>query len=177
MAEEIEKKFLLSENGIEFITDELHKIYSSMDALKGDVLANGTPIKQGYLPLEAGEEIARLLNMEYDFKPNEARLRDKGGKLYFTIKGKGGVSRSELEEKLNQETFDRFWPKTEGKRVEKIRLNKPYQHNTLEIDVYTDRELIVAEIEVPTIEKASLLIPFGKDVTEDSAYKNKNLAK
>jgi|GEM_PF-2498941 len=211
MPEEIEKKFLLSENGIEFITNELHKIYSSMEALKKDVLANGTPIKQGYLPLETGEEIAKLLGMGYDFKPNEARLRDKGGKLYFTIKGKGGVSRSELEEKLTQKTFDRFWQKTEGKRVGKIRKDVKLKYKTLnslgrqkfmgsfvqylkdhkisfldklfyspltaEIDVYTDRELIVAEIEVPTIEIANSLIPLGKDVSEDSNYKNKNLAK
>jgi len=37
--------------------------------------------------------------------------------------------------------------------------------------------LILAEIEVPSLEDAKRLKPIGKDVTDDEQYKNKNLAK
>ena len=48
---------------------------------------------------------------------------------------------------------------------------------TVEFDVYTDRDLIVAEIEVPSLDMLASLPVLGKDVTEDKRYKNKNLAR
>ncbi len=177
MGEEIEKKFLLREDGIDYASTEIQTIYSSFEELMKDVLENGKAIKQGYLILTDGQELSDKLDMDFDFKPTEARLRNKAGKLYFTLKGKGGLSRNEVETEVGENLFMMFWPLTENRRVEKVRLDIPYQSHTLEIDVYTDRDLVVAEIEVPTVEEANSLKTLGLDVTEDSKYKNKNLAK
>ncbi|MBI4151484.1 hypothetical protein HY496_00810 [Candidatus Woesearchaeota archaeon] len=177
MVNEIEKKYLLSEKGIDFSTDALSPIYASIDQLTEDVLKRGKSIRQGYLPLTAGLELGAILKLDIPFEPCEARLRDKAKTFYFTIKGDGGLARSELEAEIDQTIFEAWWPQTEGKRVEKVRLSKPYQRYCLEIDVYTDRDLIVAEVEVPTREEAEKLVPLGKDITEERRYKNKTLAK
>ena len=140
------------------------------------MLQNGKSIRQGYRPLGAGTELSDRLGMNVDFTPSEARLRDKAGTLYFTLKGTGGLSRSELEVEVKQNVFNEFWGKTDGRRVEKVRLNVPFKVYTAEIDVYTDRDLVVVEVEVPTVEEANKLPPLGKDVTSDKSYKNKNLA-
>jgi len=175
--EEIEKKYLIMEGENVYDSETLSGLYSTIEKLKEDVIKNGKTIKQGYLPLDQGLMLSKTLGMDIDFEPTEARLRNKNGKLFFTLKGKGGLSRNEAEVNLAQELFDDYWTKTKGRRVEKVRLDKKLQGYTAEIDVYTDRDLIVAEIEVPTVAEAERLKPLGKDVTEDKSYKNKNLAK
>jgi len=78
---------------------------------------------------------------------------------------------------IDKELFLEYWEHTEGKRVEKIRYEMQYLGNTVEIDYFTDRDLILAEIEVASEEDANSLEPLGKDVTLDKKYKNANLAR
>ena len=190
MGQEIERKFLIWENGNNYETEAFRSWYASMggdtsrdvvQALQGRVLRDGVPLLQGYFLQVGGEavrELADLVGFENDFEPTEARLRKKGKEqFYFTLKGKGGVQRNEFEAEIPRMTFDRYWLDTQGLRVEKVRLAREYGRHTAEIDVYTDRQLIVIEVEVPTLEAAERLAPLGKDVTEDKAYKNKNLAR
>jgi CYTH domain-containing protein len=191
---EVEVKYLIMEGGKEHIEKGFFILYPPTDAtreevyrndsdmiltkaLLADVFANGKKIKQGYMPVENGMEIAALIDLEVDFKPSEARLRDKGGKTFLTLKGEGGLTRNEVETEIHKDLFADLWHLTEGRRVEKVRLEKPYGAYKAEIDVYTDRDLIVAEIEVPSEEEAGKLTPIGLDVTEDKRFKNKNLAK
>jgi CYTH domain-containing protein len=175
--EEIERKYLIRENGIDFTTNTLLQMYPSVQTLKKDVIQNGKSIQQGYLPLSSGLELSNKLDMNIDFNPCEARLRNKAGILSFTLKNSGGLSRNELERKVDQNIFDKYWPKTKGKRIEKIRLNRPFEGHIVEFDVYLDRDLIVAEVEVQSIKQAQKLSALGKDVTNNKSYKNKNLAK
>ena len=177
MAQEIEKKYLIREGSTNYATEALLQMYSSVQALKDDVLKNGKPIRQGYLSLDSSLELSDKLNMTVDFDPNEARLRDNDRTLYFTLKSRGTLSRNESEVEVNQNIFNKYWPKTEGKKVEKVRLSRAFEGHTVEIDVYTDRDLIIAEVEVPTVEQAERLSALGKDVTSNKAYQNKNLAK
>ncbi len=177
MGSEIEKKFLLYENDKDYATKNLNEICSSLDELKEKVLKEGIKIQQGYLSIEKGMELAKSLGLHVGFEPAEARLRNKGGKYFFTIKGEGGTVRDELEVSLDKHIFQQYWPATEGKRVEKMRLKTPYEGQTAEVDVYLDRKLIVAEVEVETLEEAEHMNAMGKDVTKDKAYKNKNLAR
>jgi CYTH domain-containing protein len=177
MTKEIEKKYLIREDGTDHTTGALLSMYASVDELKHSVMTEGKTIRQGYIPLESGQELCKELGIFLDFLPTEARLRDKGGKKYFTLKGKGGLERNEAESDISDRLFNAYWPKTEGNRVEKVRLKRPCQGHSVEIDVYTDRDLVVAEIEVPSLEEASRLEALGKDVTEDKSYKNKNLAR
>jgi len=176
-SKEIEKKYLIRENGSDYATDILFQMYSSVQAVAASVLMKGKPIHQGYLALDSGLELSDILKLNPDFEPSEARLRDKCGEMFFTLKGNGGLSRNELAVEINKSVFDKYWPETKGKRVQKIRLAVPFEGHTLEIDLYTDRDLIVAEVEVPTAKDAQRLSPLGKDITNDKTYKNKNLAK
>ncbi|MBM3199912.1 hypothetical protein FJZ53_03155 [Candidatus Woesearchaeota archaeon] len=182
MKKEIEKKYLLKEGGKEYSTKLLDKIFKNLSELERIVSKRGKIIKQGYLPLEYGKEICQLLGLPYEFSPVEVRLRQKGKEYFFTMKSQGVLSRDELPDvKISKRLFDKYWPKTQGRRVEKIRLAQTFDSKhteyKLEVDVYTDRDLVVAEVETGNEEEASKLPKLGKDVTEDRKYKNKNLAR
>ncbi|MBI1969818.1 hypothetical protein HYS48_03935 [Candidatus Woesearchaeota archaeon] len=174
---EIEKKYLIREGEAVYATSALYDLYSSISDLERAVLEQGVSIRQGYLPVKEGMQLAQHLGMTIDFEPAVARMRKKGTKHYFTLKGEGLVSRKELEREIEESVFEQYWPLTEGRRVEKMRLRAPYGIYQLEIDVYTDRVLIVVEIEIPSIEEGTRVEPLGKDVTIDPRYANNNLAK
>ena len=126
MAEEIEKKYLIEEEGIRFdqskLLDICGDIYNA--ALNhGSPLENsGAFIRQGYLSLEQGNELALKLGLQFNFPIAEARLRAKGNRYFFTLKGEGTLSRQELEKEIAQETFESNWALTKRRRIEKIRL-------------------------------------------------------
>lgn len=177
MPKEVEKKYLLRKgNGI-YSAPAFFEIFPSMMAFYKSVLLSGNPIRQGYLPIELGIDIANQLDMHLNFDPDEARLREIAGDFYFTLKGGEGLSRNELELKVGKGFFSTFWEETKGRRVEKVRLSMPYGEHIAEFDVYTNRFLAIAEVELPSVEIAESLKPLGFDVTEDSSYKNRNLAK
>jgi len=175
--DEIEKKYLLMENGVDHSTSHLQKISPSIDDLVREVMKRGELIDQGYLPLDIGMKLSEAIGINVHFSPKEARLRHVHGKTLFTMKGKGNLVREEIERAVPIEVFTNYWKHTHGSRVDKVRLKVPYSGHTAEIDVYTNRDLVVAEIEVPSIEIAQRLPPLGKDVTEDPRYKNRNLAR
>ena len=184
MRKEIKRKYLIWENGIDYSNENLKAIYHSIRELRKDVLVNGGFIEQGYLHLGIGMEIARKLGLVLNFEPDSARLRKQGErkrcgkyKFYFALKSKGHGSRDEEEPEITPELFSEYWSQTRGERVEKVRLDVPYKGYVLQIDVFTDRDLILAEIEVGTEEELNCLEPVGLDVTEDKKYKNQHLAK
>ncbi|MBW3018595.1 hypothetical protein KY329_00210 [Candidatus Woesearchaeota archaeon] len=175
MGDEIEKKYLIRENGIEYATPALLEI-SSVEELRRNVMRQGVLILQGYLP--DWTELADIVGFDHSFHADEGRLRDKGGECYFGLKTKGALTRKQFELPIAPELFKHYWPQTEGQRVHKIRLELPYGAYTAEIDVYTDfPDLIVAEVEVPTEAEAEKLVPLGKDITGNRRYKNRSLAK
>ena len=98
---EIEKKYLLLENRTEHITKEFFEIYGSFQALWEDAVACGVPVKQGYLPVDLGIRLAEHLGERLEFKPEECRLREMGGEYFFTLKSAGGLSRDELEKRID----------------------------------------------------------------------------
>ena len=174
---EIEKKYLLRENGRDYATDGFFILYPDVNSAMQDVLKLGRRIQQGYVPVSAGIEIAKMLEINLDFTPVEVRLRKVGPNHYLTLKGEGGISREDAECEISSDVFKLHWDATNGRRVIKIRLEKPYDGYTLEIDVYTDRNLMVAEIELPDLKSSRSIIPVGLDITEVERYKNRNLAK
>lgn len=178
MPQEIEKKFLLSEGEVNYsLANALVQIYPSIEALRKDVLANGEQIHQGYLDSGTGLSLLKRMGLYVDFKPAEARLRNKAGKLTFTVKSAGGTSRGEMETEIPQELFDEYWSWTSGDRVEKVRLSKPYGNHVIEIDVYTNRDLVVAEVEVRKAEELKEILAIGRDISDNPDYKNRKLAK
>ena len=127
------------------------------------------PIDQGYVP---GERLHERLR----------RTKQDGVvRCYRTVKLGTGVSRIEIEEETTPEIFSRMWTLTRGKRVQKRRWKVPAGELTWEIDEFLDRELVLAEIELPSedteVEIPGWLAPYlVREVTDDPSYLNLNLA-
>ncbi len=149
MSEEIEKKFLLR-------------------SLPTGA-ANGTKIRQGYLSV--GDP--------------EVRVRAKGKRFFLTGKSGAGFVRQEQEYEISKEIFDILWALTGNARIEKTRYEIVADDELKsEIDEFqTSRieRLFLAEVELPN----ELVVPeippaiaevIERDVTDEEAYKNKNLA-
>ncbi len=111
----------------------------------------------------------------------EIRLRKKGERFYRTEKSKGDMVREEREKEISKEEYDLQIPGAKGILIEKIRYYKEYGKHTVEIDIFSGAlyGLKICEVEFNTEEEAKSFIPpewFGAEVTNDSRFKNKNLA-
>ncbi len=127
-------------------------------------------IVQGYLPGERIQERLRRVT-----NGTEARF-------YRTIKTGSGLVRAETEEGTTEKVFDAMWPLTEGKRVTKRRHQVPDGGLVWEIDLFMDRELVLAEVELPSPEAEARLPEWlepyvVRDVTDEAEFVNINLAR
>jgi CHAD domain-containing protein/CYTH domain-containing protein len=127
-------------------------------------------IEQGYIP---GERVVERLRS----------VETNGQRSYLrTIKVGAGLVRTELEEETSAEVFQKMWPLTKGRRLTKRRHRVPQGEFTWEIDEFTDRELVLAEIELPSAETRVELPEWleaclDREVTGEVAYLNATLAK
>ena len=127
-----------------------------------------TAIQQGYLAI--GED------------GTEVRVRRREGTATLTVKSGGARSRVEEEIAIDAERFERLWPLTEGRRVEKTRYEIPAGDAlTIELDVYHGplAGLVVAEVEFDSEDLAEAFAApewLGPEVTDDPRYKNQRLA-
>ena len=89
--------------------------------------------------------------------------------------------RLELEEPMPPDLFERLWPLTEGRRIRKRRHRVKDGDLTWEIDEFRDRDLVIAEVELPS-PSAEITTPdwlrphLVREVTDDPAYSNYRLA-
>jgi CHAD domain-containing protein/CYTH domain-containing protein len=126
-------------------------------------------IEQGWLP---GTTLVERLR----------RVRSERGEEYYrTVKTGSGMSRVELEEAATCELFDRLWSLTEGCRVIKRRYRVPEGELTWEMDEFTDRQLVLAEVEIPRedypVTLPAWLEPYVvREVTGERDFVNRNLA-
>ena len=127
-------------------------------------------LEQGYVP--GGSIIERV----------RRKVDAKGDKKHFrTVKLGRGIERIEIEEEVTAELFIALYALTKGRRVRKKRYAIVEGAYTWEIDVFTDRELVLAEVELPSAdirpELPSWLEPYVvREVTDEDAYVNVNLA-
>jgi adenylate cyclase len=113
----------------------------------------------------------------------EVRIRRAAGASVLTVKSGGGLVRVEEEFPIDDAMFERLWPLTEGRRVEKVRHLLPAEPPGLviEVDVYDGdlAGLVVAEVEFASEDDARAFAPpvwLGEDVTGDGRFKNQRLA-
>jgi len=155
-------------------------------------------IEQGYFDLNNLDPsvkeffLSKFTDINLD-KYVEARLRNKGGKYFLTLKGDGTLERPEAEEEISEDEFTQFWPQTSAGNVQKTRHEKTLVEGklkdgglTLETDVYREKltGLFSAEIEYnPNLytpeeidQKIQEQIPGAINVTNVKALKNKRLA-
>ena len=153
MKVEIERKYLLS----------------ALPGMPGvrDVLE----IDQGYIP---GRALLERLRRQ--------RHRDGSIRYFRTVKLGSGMERKELEDETTAAIFEHMWVLTQGRRLTKRRYLVPQGERTWEVDEFTDRELFLAEIEIPTRD-TRIVIPdwlspvLVRDVTDEGSYANSRLAR
>lgn len=134
-------------------------------------------IEQGYLPPAQGQDPTQL----------EGRLRriehaDGSIEHIHTLKRGLGLVREEIERPIDAATFAREWPRTAGRRLSKVRTRVPVGALVWEIDRFLNLHVAMAECELPSAE-TPLEIPgwlaphIEREVTEDPAYRNSELAR
>ena len=110
------------------------------------------------------------------------RIRKSNEDYILTVKGKGHLAREEFELPLSKEDYDRLFLKTEGTPVIKKRYLVPVAGDlTAEVDIYEGEleGLMTTEVEFPSLEEAEAFAApewFGKDGSEEKAYKNTSLS-
>lgn len=129
-----------------------------------------TRIDQGYLP---GEHLIERVR----------RVREGQSTRFFrTVKGGTGLARIELEEACDATTFAALWRLTKGRRVAKRRHLVMVDGREWAIDEFTDRALVLAEVELPSAD-AEVVLPSWlaphvvREVTDEPAYVNAVLAR
>lgn len=126
----------------------------------------GTRIRQGYLAHDGFREV---------------RVRHQGRKHFLTMKEGSGLMRGEVEIPITAKQFSALWPRTEGRRVEKIRTVLELGGVRLEIDRYQGdlAPLLIGEVEFSSVKESSEFEKpkyFGTEVTDNGAYRNVSLA-
>ena len=105
------------------------------------------------------------------------RVRHSGDNYCMTYKGKGLMTRQEVNLPLTEESYRHLLAKADGNIISKTRYRIPFGSYVIELDVFEPpfAPLVLAEVEFPTEEAANAFIPpdwFGADVTFDPAYHN-----
>lgn len=127
-------------------------------------------LEQGYLP---GKQLIERVR----------RVREGRRTRHFrTVKGGKGLARIELEEQCSRTLFAALWPLTKGRRVRKRRHLIPEGARVWAIDEFTDRALVLAEVELPSTETEvtvpTWLAPYVvREVTEERGFVNAVLAR
>ena len=150
---EIERKYLLS---------ALPRFPAPLDVLEVD---------QGYIP---GRQVLERLRRQ--------RHADGRERYFRTVKLGAGVERIELEDETDRRTFEHLWVLTEGARLRKRRHIVAHGEDRWEIDEFVDRPLVLAELEIPTADTLIrmpdwLEAVLVREVTDETAYTNRNLAR
>jgi adenylate cyclase len=140
-----------------------------VEELPGDLdVWSAARLEQGYLAITDEAEI-RI-------------RRADGSDARLTVKSSPALSRVEEELALDAEAFERLWPLTEGRRLDKIRHTREDAPGVLfELDVYAGAlaGLVTLEVEFASEEAASAWTPpawAGREVTGETAYANQTLA-
>ncbi len=128
-------------------------------------------IEQGWVPGRTLRE--RLRRTEYP-----------DGRVSFTRTVKLGRSeaRIEIEEDTDDSIFSTMWPLTSSARIRKHRHVLRDRIHDWEVDVFCDRELILAEVELryetEPVQMPSWLTPYlVREVTGDPMYVNSRMAR
>jgi CHAD domain-containing protein/CYTH domain-containing protein len=126
-------------------------------------------IEQGWLP---GDRLRERLRSTRD---------GNGERFHRTVKLGAGLERIEIEDETTEEIFEALWPLTEGCRIAKRRYRVRAGSVTWEVDDFLDRDLVLAEVELPRgdddVPMPDWLKPLvDREVTGDPAYLNLTLA-
>ena len=135
------------------------------------------------MPDNLAEYESHLIEQAYLCTDPTIRVRKSDDDYYMTYKGRGLLERTEYNLPLNRDAYEKLVKKAEGNIISKRRYVIPIDGSDLkiELDVFDDpfAPLIMAEVEFGSVEESEGFIPpewFDKEVTEDPAYHNSNMA-
>lgn len=157
MAVEIERKYLLDEYPTAFIE-------------KGTlVVEKEQQIEQTYLALDGDQElrVRRIVDMQT-------------GAVDFThtFKKGWGLSREEVEYSISEGLYEQVVKAHGAIPLTKRRVTARWGERIIEIDDYNQIDLMVLEVEFPSLEDAEAFVPpawFGKDISTEKQYSNKKV--
>lgn len=181
--------------------DRLDDVLRTLEAASNALRAEGSPMSANGLPMEIERKYllrscppaARTVppvRIEQGWIPGQAlkeRLRrrtapDGSVTCWRTVKLGPAAARVEVEEICPPELFAVMWELTRAARVRKDRYVIPHGAHTWEIDVFLDRDLVLAEVELGDVNESVTLPPWlapylERDVTGEPAYFNAVLAR
>ncbi len=156
---EIERKFLLPEYPERLIQEGQVQVITRHS------------IDQTYLAIEDGQEL----------RVRKITDLDSGEITYtHTFKDGKGISRKEIEYSISEGLYNQMIEAVKAVPLVKTRITGIWNGTTVEIDLYTQLELAVLEVEFDSLEAAeSFVAPewFGKDVSVEKKYSNKTVWK
>ncbi|AIQ50757.1 CYTH domain-containing protein [Paenibacillus sp. FSL R7-0331] len=155
MSMEIELKFLLPEYPEQLIEGGELKVMTRHS------------IDQTYLAIEDGQELRVRKITDLD-----------SGEITFThtFKDGKGIRRKEIEYNISEGLYNQMIEAVKAVPLVKTRTTAVWNGITVEIDVYTQLQLTVIEVEFDSLEEAeSFSAPewFGQDVSVEKKYSNK----
>lgn len=142
-------------------------------------------IERKYLLKELPENLDtyphRQLEQGYLCTAPVVRIRRDDDKYELTYKSGGMMVRQEYNLPLNKASYEHLKEKIDGRLIAKKRYMIPYEHYTIELDVFENdlAPLVLAEVEFETEEQANSFTPpdwFGEDVTFSKMYHNSRLS-
>lgn len=110
----------------------------------------------------------------------EIRIRQMDDEFYLTIKKGEGLIREEFEIEIGKIDFENMQKLNQFDYIEKTRYLISHNNHIIELDIYENIGLIIAEVEFTTVEESNHFIPpkwFDKELTGLPEFCNKNLAK
>ncbi|WP_150265085.1 CYTH domain-containing protein [Paenibacillus tepidiphilus] len=126
-------------------------------------------IDQTYLAIEDGQEL----------RVRKVSDLDTGEVTYtHTFKDGKGISRQEIEYGISEGIYNQVIGMAKAIPLVKTRITGVWNGITVEIDLYTQLELSVLEVEFDSLEEAqSFQAPewFGQDISEERKYSNKTV--
>jgi adenylate cyclase len=145
-------------------------------------------------PLEIERKfLVRALPDGFETRPSAAirqgyaedglRFRQKGDRFYETRKVGTSLVLEEDEREISREEFERQWPRTAGRRLEKTRTEIDLGNGLVaEVDIFAGSLSVLryVEVEFPDVASAHAFTPpawFGREVTDDLRYRNSSLAR
>lgn len=159
MGMEIERKFLLPEYPERLIEEGQLTVLTRQS------------IDQTYLAIEDGQEL----------RVRKITDLDSGEITYtHTFKDGKGISRQEIEYFISEGIYNQMIEAVKAVPLVKTRITGVWNGTTVEIDLYTQLQLSVLEVEFDSLEEAeSFNAPewFGQDVSVDKQYSNKTVWK
>lgn len=170
---EIEKRWVL------LTMEQDHTKKQNGLSLYNKAMEKGEMYYQGYImDLPQAGEMLQELGIELEFIPNTVRLRRTPKQFILTVKDKKSTKRREVEWELDKKTFLKYWPLTKENRISKRRyIMKHKVGKEMVLDAFTDRLLLMAEVEVFNEKDLGRINDLGFEVTNEKTWSNKALSK